>query len=100
MLPADTLPCSSSTDSLRTTPQNSQPTPTAASCASTTAASTYVRINSPTLYSRASTTYETQANMQKITACTWEWNVKTYVADKHTSIGYTIIADAMEGAMA
>lgn len=52
-----------------------------ASVASSTANATTVRASSPILYARVSTSYSTAANMQAITDCTWEWNVKAYLVD-------------------
>lgn len=61
-------------------------TPSAATVASTTAASTTVRCSSPVLYSRASTTYFSQANMSKIVDCTWDWHIDVYLCDEQSSM--------------
>lgn len=59
--------------------------PSSASVASSTAASTYVRINSPTLSCRSYASYQTPANMRCVDAVTWRWNVKVYTVDQNST---------------
>lgn len=61
-------------------------TPSTPNVASTTSASTYVRVPTPVLYYRASATYETTANIKLVTDCTWKWKVDLYVVDKDSTI--------------
>lgn len=60
-------------------------TPQAPSVASSTAASTYVRVNSPSISCRYSTTYESADNMKKITDFRVHWHVEVYAVDPFTS---------------
>lgn len=61
-------------------------TPQTPSCSSNTSASAYIKIGSPVLYSRASSSYESQANMQKVTDCKFEWLVEVYAVDKDSTV--------------
>lgn len=69
-------------------------TPSAATVASTTANATTIRVSSPPLQCRANTTYSSQANMSKITDCTWTWDVEVYLCDAQSSIA-SYIQDEM-----
>ena len=53
---------------------------------SATANSTYVRVSSPILYYRASSTYESTTNIKLVKDVKWHWNVKVYAVDPFTSI--------------
>lgn len=61
-------------------------TPSTPNVASTTSASTYVRVPTPVLYYRANASYETTANIKLVTECTWRWKVELYVVDKDSTI--------------
>lgn len=84
----------SGTDSVSNTTYGFYATPQTASVASTTAASTTVRINSPTLSCRASTTYESSANMLLVTDFAYEWYVDIYLADAQSSVASAILDQA------
>lgn len=60
-------------------------TPTAPTVASTSAASTYVRCSSPTLYYRANSSYESTTNIKLVTDCTFDWKVEVYTVDAFSS---------------
>ena len=87
----------SGTDSIANAAYGMYATPAAASTASNTAASTYVRANSPTLNCRASATYESQANMLLITECTFEWNIKVYTVDPGSNIASVMYDAVLDG---
>lgn len=61
-------------------------TPTGGSVGNSTAASTTVRISSPTLYYRVSTSYETAANIKLVTECNFEWRGDIYLVDPFSSL--------------
>lgn len=65
-------------------------TPQAPNIASTTAASTYVRVPTPVLSYRASTSYEKADNIKKVTACDFKWRLELYVVDKDSTIARNI----------
>lgn len=54
--------------------------------ASATATSTYVRCSTPTLYYRASSTYESTTNIKLIKDCTFLWHVDIYVVDPFSTV--------------
>jgi len=60
------------------------------SFASSSAASTTVRASSPVLYYRASSTYESTANIKKVTECTFEWSVEVYLVDPSSTMCRTM----------
>lgn len=66
-------------------------TPQAPSFASATARSTTVRVSSPILYYRASSTYESTSVIKTVTECTWSWNVKVYTADAGSTLARKVI---------
>lgn len=53
--------------------------------ASTTAASTTVRCNSPTLSYRCSNSYHSAANNNAVTACDFDWKVEVFTVDPFTT---------------
>lgn len=61
-------------------------TPQAPTVASTTAASTTVRCSSPILYYRASSSYESTANIKLVTDCVWEWQADVYLVEPQSTI--------------
>lgn len=61
-------------------------TPTTPSFSSTTSASPTLRCNSPTLYYRASSIYESTANIVFVEGVTYEWHVEVYALDPQSSI--------------
>lgn len=65
-------------------------TPATPNLASTTAASTYVRVPTPTLYYRVSTSYEKAANIKLVTDVLWKWKVELYVVDKDSTLARAI----------
>lgn len=65
-------------------------TPQTPSCTSNTSASTYVRVSSPVLYYRASSTYESQDNIKKVTDCGFQWTVEVYAVDKDSTVNRTV----------
>lgn len=65
-------------------------TPATPNLASTTGASTYVRVPTPTLYYRVSTSYEKAANIKLVTDVLWKWKVELYVVDKDSTLACPI----------
>ena len=74
-------------------------TPATASAASTTAASTTVRVNSPTLGYRVSSTYESAANIKLVTDCEFRWHVDVYLVDPGSSVAHNVLATAYDMAL-
>lgn len=66
-----------------------------ASVGSTTAASTTVRVPSPTFYARANASYASVANQKSITDAAFDWNVEVYLVDPGTTIR-TMCNDAVD----
>ena len=60
-------------------------TPSTPTVANATSASTYLRCGSPVLYYRASTTYETTANIKTVTDCAFNWHIDAYTVDEFSS---------------
>lgn len=71
-------------------------TPQAPSVASSTAANTTVRVSTPVLYYRVSSTYESAANMKAVTECEWEWTVDVYLVDKASTTAAVLLDDIFE----
>lgn len=65
-------------------------TPATPNVASTTSASTYVRVPTPTLYYRVSTSYEKADNIKKVTDVLWKWKLQVYVVDKDSTLACPI----------
>jgi len=65
-------------------------TPQAATFGSSSAASTTIKVGSPILYYRVSSSYESSANIKLVTACTWEWHVDAYLVDAFSSAAAAI----------
>lgn len=63
--------------------------------ASATAASTTVRCNSPTLSYRCSTSYQSAANNNAVTACDFNWKIEVFTVDPFTTPAAELI-DKME----
>lgn len=61
-------------------------TPATPNVPSATAVSTYVRVPTPTLYYRVSTSYEKADNIKKVTACDFKWRLELYVVDKDSTL--------------
>lgn len=61
-------------------------TPQVPTFASTTSANTYLRCSSPILYYRASSSYESTANIKFVTDCTFEWHVEVYKVSSRTTV--------------
>lgn len=64
----------------------------APSIASATANSTYIRVTSPSLNYRVSTSYETAANCKLVTDVIWEWKVRVYAVDPFSTIASSMNA--------
>lgn len=60
-------------------------TPQGPSVSSATSTSAYVRVSSPTLNYRASSSYESTSNIKLVKDVHWYWNVKIYTVDPFTS---------------
>lgn len=56
---------------------------------SATSASTYVRVGSPVLYYRVSTSYMKKENMALVTGCDFVWTVEVYTVDPLTTSAAT-----------
>lgn len=65
----------------------------APSVASATAASTTVRVSSPVLYYRVSSSYESAANIVLVNACDFKWTVDVYTVDAFTNIASAMSDD-------
>lgn len=65
-------------------------TPQTPSCASATSANTTVRVSSPVLYYRASSSYESTTNIKLVTECDFKWHVDVYLVDSASTMGRTI----------
>jgi len=61
-------------------------TPYAPSLASSSADTTSVKIASPYIYCRGSSSYSSVANLQTVTDCSFKWKVDIYTVDAGTSI--------------
>jgi len=61
-------------------------TPSTGGITSTTANNTTVYCNSPTLYYRVNSGYESETNIKLVTECTYKWNVEVYVCDPQTTL--------------
>jgi len=67
--------------------------PAVPTLSSATNANTTVTIGTPTLYSRASTTYMTSANMKCITDGVWKWYVEVYLVDSCSTLADAVFMD-------
>lgn len=65
-------------------------TPTTPNVASSTSASTYVRVPTPTLYYRVNASYEKADNIKKVTDVLWKWKLELYVVDKDSTLAKEI----------
>lgn len=61
-------------------------TPSAPTVASATAASTYVRVSSPVLYYRVSSSYESADNIKLVDDVIWQWHVEVYEVDAFSTL--------------
>lgn len=68
-------------------------TPAAPNFSSSTSASTHVRVPTPTLYYRASSTYEKADNIKLVTDVLWKWSVAVYVVDSNSTIARAMFDD-------
>lgn len=57
---------------------------------SATSANTTIRIGSPILYYRASSSYETTTNIKLVTECDFVWHVDVYLVDSGSSLTRTL----------
>lgn len=73
------------------TPYGFYGTPQMPSVASVTANSTYVRVSSPSIACRTSSTYESTANMNLVKDVIWNWNVKVYSVDSNSTLTRAIL---------